>query len=286
MAAVNPIVMAAAAGFLMVGGVAIASLDLDRPRILRRRRTRLSTVTGTVRRGLLVWALLGLAAWAVTGWPVVAVAVLAAGWGLPWLLGSAAVVEARLDRLEALEGWCRRMADMLSGGGAVGLAQAVAVSAERIDPTIAGPVGDLARRLRLGHDDPDAALRAFADAIDDRIGDSVAAALLLALHAQTPGIARVLRQLADGVAGDVRARREIEAERAENRQSIRMLLLIQAGILVFLAVLPGFAEPYGTPVGQAVMLLLLAGTTGLLVWMRKLALGRPEPRYFGQVGLP
>lgn len=88
----------------------------------------------------------------------------------------------------------------------------------------------------------------------------------------------MLRQLADGVARDVRARRDIEAERAEARQSIRMLLLIQAGVLGLLAVVPGFAAPYRDGAGQVVMALLLSGTLALLVWMRRLALGRPAPR--------
>ena len=124
-------------------------------------------------------------------------------------------------------------------------------------------------------------MREFADALDDRVADTVAAALLLALQQQSVGIARVLRLLADGVARDVRARREIEAARAESRQSIRMLLLIQAGVLAMLAVVPSFAAPYATPVGQTVMALLLAGTVGLLVWMRRLALGNRPPRFLG-----
>jgi hypothetical protein len=126
-----------------------------------------------------------------------------------------------------------------------------------------------------------AAVREFADALDDRVADTVAAALLLALQQQSVGIARVLRLLADGVARDVRARRDIEAARAEFRQSIRMLLLIQAGVLAMLAVVPSFAAPYATPAGQTVMALLLAGTVALLVWMRRLALGNRPPRFLG-----
>ena len=148
--------------------------------------------------------------------------------------------------LEALESWCRRMADTLTGGGAIGLAQAIATTAAR--STNRSRRGDRAgapaarRRAR-----PRRALREFADAVDDRVGDTVAAALLLALHQQSGGVAQVLRQLADGVARDVRARRDIEAARAESRQSIRMLLLIQAGLLGLLALVPGFAAPYRDP---------------------------------------
>lgn len=239
------------------------------------------------RRGLAIWAGVGLGVWIVTGWPVAGIAVTVAGLWLPWLLGSARVVQDRLASVEALETWCRRMADTLAGGGAIGLAQAIVTTASRVDQPIGPAVRVLAHRLQADRGDPAMALREFADAVDDRVGDSVAAALLLALHQQSVGIAEVLRQLADGVARDVRARREIEASRAESRQSIRMLLLIQVALLGLLALVPTFAAPYGTPAGQVTMALLLAATAALLVWMRRLSLGRRAPRFLaGSAGAP
>ncbi|WP_300007732.1 type II secretion system F family protein [Pseudonocardia sp.] len=238
------------------------------------------------RRRALGWAVAGVVVWALSGWPAAGAATAAAGLWLPWLLGSTRVVRTRIEKLEALEGWCRRMADTLTGGGAIGLAQAIVTTTARVDDPIAPAVRTLARRIRdgAGGDDHAAALRAFADTVDDRTGDTVAAALLLALRQQSGGIAEVLRQLADGVARDVRARRDIEAARAESRQSIRILLLIQAALLVLIGLVPTFAAPYGTPVGQVVMAVLLSGSAVLLVWMRQLALGRPSPRFFGKAG--
>lgn len=239
------------------------------------------------RRRAAGWVAAGTSVWLVSGWPVAGVATIVAGLWLPWLLGSARVVQEQIATLEALESWCRRMADSLVGGGAIGLAQAITMSAGRVDGPISDAMRTLARRVQTEQGRPAAALREFADAVDDRTGDTVAAALLLALHQQSTGIAEVLRQLADGVARDVRARREIEAARAESRQSIRILLLIQAGLLVLLAVVPTFAAPYGTPAGQVVMAVLLAGTGALLVWMRRLSLGRPAPRFLSSsAGLP
>ena len=235
------------------------------------------------RRRLLGWCAVGLGVWVVTGWPVAGVGLVAVMLWRPWLLGAGRVAAARIDRLEALEKWCRRMADTLTGGGAVGLAQAVALTARHADDPIAAAVRGLAFDLRDGRTEIAASLRAFADALDDRVGDTVAAALLLALHQQSVGVAEVLRQLAEGVARDVRARRDIEAARAESRQSIRTLLLIQFGLLGLLALVPGFAAPYTTPGGQAVMALLLGATVAVLVWMRHLAIGRPAPRFLGRL---
>ena len=285
------------AGAAMTVGVMLALLGLRRshargqaagptPRWRRTARAVRAAWSGTrpglgSRWRLIAWCAAGVAVWVLTGWPVAGLAVSATGVWAPWLMGSGRVISDRLDRLEAVEGWCRRMADMLSGGAAMGLAQAITISAGHVDDVIAEPV----RRLAAGLGDRSvtvgAAVREFADTMDDRVADTVAAALLLALQQQSDGIARVLRLLADGVARDVRARREIEAARAESRQSIRMLLLIQAGVLAMLAVVPSFAAPYATPVGQTVMALLLASTVALLVWMRRLALGNRPPRFLG-----
>jgi tight adherence protein B len=237
--------------------------------------------TGQERVRVLACIAVGIVVWLVTGWPVVGVAVTAVGFWSPWLLGSAKVAQDRIKRSEALEAWCRRMADTLVGGGAVGLAQAIRVTAPHVDDAIDQPVATLARRLADEGASPTTALRGFADALDDRDGDAVAAAVMLALHQQSVGVARVLRQLADGLARDVRARRDIEAARAESRQSIKMLLVIQAGVLVLLALVPSFAAPYSSPTGQLVMATLLASTLALLVWMRRLALGRPASRFLG-----
>lgn len=248
-----------------------ATGDPARPHVDRRHRA-------------LAWAVAGVVVWAFSGWPVAGLATTVAGLWLPWLLGSTRVVRSRIEKLEALEGWCRRMADTLTGGGAIGLAQAIVTTAARVDEPIAPAVRTLARSVRDDADDHGAALREFADTLDDRTGDVVAAALLLALREQSGGIAGVLRQLADGVARDVRARRDIEAARAESRQSIRILLIIHAALLVLIGLTPNFAAPYNTPVGQVVMAVLLSGSAFLLVWMRRLALGRPAPRFFGKSG--
>jgi tight adherence protein B len=288
------VIAAAMAGSAVAVGLVLAFAGLARSRVATpapawRRRLREVAATARrpdentrqARRRIALWCGAGAVIWMVTGWPVTGIAVAAGGIWLPWLFGSARIVAQRIERLEALEGWCRRMADTLAGGGAVGLAQAVVVSADHVDEAIAGPVRLLARRLRDGSTGVDVAVRAFADALDDRVADTVAAAILLALRQQSAGVARVLRQLADGVARDVRARRDIEAARAESRQSLRMLLVIQAAVLVMLALVPTFAAPYGTPAGQLVMAALLAATAALLVWMRRLALGRRSPRFLG-----
>lgn len=293
--------LAALIGAVITAGLVLAvaalrgyQLPARRPHSRRGWARRVETVLNGGRRGGMsrreqlvrvgVAVALGVGLWLATGWPVAGVATVGILVGLPWLLGSATVVADQIDRLEAVETWCRRMADTLSGGGSIGLVQCLVTNAAHAPEPIADEARLLARRMQGPRRDEAAALRAWADAIDDPVGDQVAGALILALDQQGAGVSRVLRQLADGVAREVSARRAVEAERAEPRQSMRMLLIIQAGILLLLTLVPNFAEPYRTATGQVVMGLLLAGTVGLLVWMRRLAIGQPAPRFLRSTG--
>ena len=74
-------------------------------------------------------------------------------------------------------------------------------------------------------------MRAFADELDDPTGDLVAANLILGARRRGAGVASVLEALAESVAADVRARREIEADRAKPRSTARWVTIITVGPL-------------------------------------------------------
>lgn len=254
-------------------------------RLSRRARHLLATpgisqpgVRPTPRRALAAVAVT-VVVWVVSGWPVAGAGCGLAVVALPWLLGSNAVANHRLDRLEALEVWCRGMADRLAGGGATGLVQCIRESARRVPEPIEVEVRALAQRLSSMEWGYTAALQAFADEVDDATGDDVAAALMLALDRQGAGVADVLRRLAAQVAREVRSRDEVEAERAQPRQAIRVLLLMLAGLIVVSSFVPAISTAYSTVTGQLIMAGLLAFAGVILVRMRTLALGTPAPRF-------
>ena len=83
--------------------------------------------------------------------------------------------------------------------------------------------------------DTETALRAFADELDDATGDLIAANLILGARRRGAGLASVLEGLAESVAADVRARRQVEADRAKPRATARWVTLISASVLVVLA---------------------------------------------------
>ncbi|MFD1826774.1 type II secretion system F family protein [Mumia zhuanghuii] len=267
----------AVAGALVIGGLIALLLGLrpspavDRPSRLRRfrglsRRTRLLAIAGVGS---------GAVALLVTGWVLALVVVPVAFVGLPVLLSSSAAAE-RIERLEAMEEWTRSLAGVLTVG--VGLEQALVATLRSTPTAIAPEVTRLVARLRARWVTEDA-LRAFADELDDATGDLVAANLILGARRRGAGLASVLDGLAESVAADVRARRQVEADRAKPRATARWVTLISVGVLVVLATSGTYVEPYRSPFGQVILVALLSAYVATLVWMKRMALGRAMPRF-------
>ena len=233
------------------------------------RRTRILLLAGTT-VGLLVAVL--------TGWVVAILVVPAAAAGLPVLL-SAPPAASRIERLEAMEEWTRSLSGVLTAG--VGLEQALIATLRSTPDPIRPQVTALASRLRARWSTEDA-LRAFADDLNDATGDVIAANLILRARRRGTGLASVLDALAESVAADVRARREIEADRAKPRATARWVTIITVTVLACLSLTGNYVAPFGTPLGQVLLAALLSLYVATLVWMRRMATGTPLPRFVGQ----
>lgn len=224
---------------------------------------------------LLAGGALGLLGWLVTGWILALVIAPVAVIGLPVLL-SAPPAATQIARLEAMEEWTRSLSGVLTVG--IGLEQALVATLRSTPAPIADEVNRLVTRLRARWD-TEKALRAFADELDDATGDLIAANLILGARRRGAGLASVLEGLAESVGADVRARRQVEADRAKPRATARWVTLISASVLVVLALSGSYVEPYRTPVGQVLLVLLLSAYVATLVWMRRMAAGKPLPRF-------
>lgn len=254
---------------LLVGLQPAPPRDVDRPRSPRvtiPRRTRLAIAVGTG---------VGMIGWLVTGWVLVVVLAPVAVVGLPILL-SPGPSATQIVRLEAMEEWTRSLAGVLTVG--VGLEQALAATLRSTPAPISPEVRRLVTRLRARWD-TETALRAFADELDDSTGDLIAANLILGARRRGAGLASVLEGLAETVGADVRARRQVEADRAKPRSTARWVTIISTAVLVILAVSGSYVEPYRSPFGQFLLIVLLSAYVATLVWMRKMANGRPVPRF-------
>lgn len=232
------------------------------------RRTRLLMAAG---------AAVGVAVALLTGWVIAIPLVPAAAAGVPVLL-SAPPSASKIDRLEAMEEWTRSLSGILTAG--VGLEQALISTLRSTPEAIRPEVTRLASRLRARWATEDA-LRAFADELDDATGDLIAGNLILAARRRGAGVASVLEALAESTAADVAARREIESDRAKPRSTARWVTLITISVLGVLALTGDYVRPYGTPIGQMLLVLLLGLYVATLLWMRKMSTGKPLPRFIG-----
>ena len=212
-------------------------------------------------RSALIALAAGAVVLAVTGWPVAGIAAVPAVIAIPRIL-SRRSSRARVAKLEALESWTRRLADVLAASR--GLEDALTHSAASAAAPIAGPVAELAAALRL-RTSTSQALRAFADAIDDPVGDLIASALLLAAERRGPGVHAVLTELAGDVAADVAAQREVEAERATYRTTLVWIVGFLIAYTGYLMLERSYSAPFATPAGQ-VMLALVVLLYGLALW--------------------
>lgn len=273
----------ALSGALIVAGVIglIAGLRpvpiIERVRTPSRRLRRLHSLPRQTRLLLAAGFMAGVLGWMITGWVLALVIGPAAVVGLPYLLATSPA-KARISRLEALEEWSRSLSGVLTVG--VGLEQALIATLRSTPAPISAEVGRLAARLRARWRTEDA-LRAFADELDDATGDLVAANLILGSRRRGAGLSAVLDSLAESVAADVRARRQVEADRAKPRATARWVTIISATVLLILALSGSYVEPYATPLGQIILTILLAAYASLLVWMRRMAEGKPPPRILG-----
>lgn len=277
-------VLAAAAGALTVSGILVAVVGLHRTEPAApkpKRRTRRSTSSRWNQWRWVLAVAIGLAVSAVTRWPVAGLIVTTAIVGLPYLLGSAKLAAKAIDRVEAIEEWTRRLADVLATG--VGLEQALSTSSSTCPPPLRTEVTALVARLTARWP-TEQVLRAFADDLDDAAGDFVVASLLLANRRRGPGLSGMLTAVAGSVADEVAARRKIEAERAKPRSTARLVTLITLGVAGVLMLNGHYLAPYGDGLGQLVLLVIAGAFTGCLLWIRALTLAPPTPRFLTEPG--
>ncbi|WP_419708047.1 type II secretion system F family protein [Promicromonospora sp. NFX87] len=253
----------AAAQALVARLLAATGLSGSDPAIRRRRQF----VVGA--------AIVGLVLALMTGWYILVLVLPAAVLGLPVLIQRAPAAND-LQRLTDLDAWVRSLAGILVGGGS-GLEQALRASLGSAPSTIRPHLGRLIARLDA-QQPIKPALELWAHDMNDHTADIVAMALILESERREGGVGEALAELADSVSNQVKARRQIEADRTGYRVSARIvtaITLVVIGLMIFSGT---GIEPYKTPVGQFIALVLLTAITGCLLWIQKLSAGKPIPR--------
>ncbi len=217
----------------------------------------------------------GLLTLVLTKWVVLAIAVAVLVFFAPALVGGAAAEKAAIAKIEGLAAWTESLRDTIAG--AVGLEQAIPATAYAASPAIAGHLSVLADRLRVRTPLP-VALQRFADDLDDASSDLIVAALILNARLRGPGLRDVLTSLADSAREELEMRRRVSASRASTRRSVQLVIAITVLFVFGLAIFNrSYVEPYNTPLGQLVLLAILALFAAGFLWMRRLsAFDMPE----------
>ncbi|MER8160224.1 type II secretion system F family protein [Streptomyces sp. NPDC094472] len=226
--------------------------------------------TGWNRRRLTIALTAGVAMGVLTGWPVAAVLTTAAMLTLPGLLGPDRATARRTERMEALALWTEMLRDTLSA--AAGLEQAVLTTAAIAPAPLQRELHRLAASVRSSQPLP-AALRTFADEVDDPLADVVVAALVTAAERQASQLAALLGELADSVREQVAMRQRIDAGRASIRTGVRVTVTVTLGMAVGLTVFNRpYLAPFDTLTGQLVLAVVGALFAASFTWLT--AIGR------------
>ena len=211
----------------------------------------------------------------ITGWIVAAIGavLLVLGWRS---LGGAASERRAIARLEALATWTESLRDTIAG--AVGLEQAIPASVRVAAPTLRGPLTALVDRLHT-RVPMAAALRRFADDLDDPSADLIIAALIINARLRGPGLRDLLGALSGSVREELDMRRKINAERRSTRRSAQIVLAVSVGLAIGLAVFnKPYLKGYDSVSGQAVLAVIVGLYAIGFLWMRKLATFAPVER--------
>jgi Flp pilus assembly protein TadB len=253
---------------LFVGVLAIVGLP-QRPagRPTRRRRPGSSAQDRTKR--LVLGAIGVVLALLLTRWVVAALAIglLAAFWDR--IAGSDAAERVGINRLEALASWTESLRDTIAG--AVGLEQAIPASTRVADASIREPLARLVDRLHT-RVPMHAALRRFAEDLDDPSADMIIAALIINSRLRGPGLRDLLGALADSVREELDMRRKINSSRRSTRRSVQIVIAVSVLMAVGLAILDhAFLAPYDSVFGQLVLAIIVTIYALGIIWLRKLA---------------
>lgn len=211
----------------------------------------------------------GLLTLLLTRWLVAALCVGALVLFWSRLFGSARAEKAGLARVEGLATWTESLRDTVAG--AVGLEQAIPATANAAAPSIAPFLFALSDRLRVRVPLPQA-LQRFADDLDDPGADLIIAALILNSQLRGPGLRGVLSSLATSARAELEMRQRVNAGRRATQRSVQLVVGITVAFVVGLRLFnPTYVEPYGTAIGQIVLLMILGFFAAGVMWLRMLS---------------
>ena len=211
--------------------------------------------------------LLGLGGWYMTGWPAAGVLGAMAGFTGPLILQAPKKRHAVTDEIESYSQWAEQVRDLVGASGS--LFEAVTLSAEnapeRLRPAVLNMTA-LARTLGLPH-----ALDWFAAEMRSPFADRLVLGMKIAWDSGAR-VTEAFESTARGMRNEVEMRRRNEVANSRAWTQVMAILFVTIVSVGFMFIInSGFFEPFGTTVGQAVLLAVGILIFGNVFWVVKLS---------------
>jgi Flp pilus assembly protein TadB len=133
---------------------------------------------------------------------------------------------------------------------------------------------------RLQHEPLDRVLGGLADDLDHPLGDLVVTALRLTSTTGGSNVREVLSSLATAAYAEAESQRRIGVAREKPRAAMKYSAIIICGFVVLLTIFSRrYLEPYGSPLGQIVLLFVALYWTAGFWWMNRMGRTDPVERY-------
>lgn len=175
------------------------------------------------------------------------------------------------ELVEALAVWTEQLRDTMAG--ASGMEQALTVTAQTAPALLRPAVQGMS--ARLGFTTLPESARQFAEDVDHSLADFVAAALITAAENQVRDMGSLLGHLAECCRADVQMRTRVWVARARLRSAVRIItVVVVVFILGLYALNPAYLQPYGSPSGLIVLMVIVALFAGSLYLLQRM--GRVE----------
>ena len=211
--------------------------------------------------------LLALAGWYVTGWLAAAVLGAMAGYVGPLMVQGPKKRRDVTDEIEAYSQWAEQVRDLVGASGS--LFEAVSLSAAnapaRLRPAVVNMTA-LARTLGLPH-----ALDWFAAEMRSPFADRLVMGMKIAWDSGAR-VTEAFESTARGMRNEVEMRRRNEVANSRAWTQVVAILFVTIISVGFMFVFNrGFFEPFGTTMGQAVLLAVGVLIFGNVFWVLKLS---------------
>ena len=213
---------------------------------------------------------------AVSRWPMAAIAGGLLGWFAPELFASRSSRDAALARTEAIASWTEMLRDTIAS--AHGLEAAIVTTAPVAPEAIRPEVEQLARSLkRMPLTE---ALCRLAVDLAHPISDLVVASLTVAANGAVRDLAELLGMLADSARDEAAMQMRVEASRARMRTAVRVIAGVTVATALGLVVLNrSYVEVYATVTGQVVLAAIAAAWGTALWWLASMSRFRQPERF-------